>query len=172
MRAIDRAYLALIAIPFLCMGATAASDRNPDEVRRKMKQCFDTEILKFAPMRQFVGPTGHADCRPASLPLCEHNTDAKDLSFTTDPQWRIVGQPVIQRNSVNGGFFGGPIVDGGRRTVNAFAACHGSGCGGPGRWAEGYVIGGEQRIPTADENKQVVAICFNRIFRGEKEGIP
>ena len=139
MRAIDRACRALTVIisicatSFLCLGATATSDPNPDGVRRKMKQCFDTEIQKFSPTRKFVGPTSHADCRPASLPLCKRNTDIKDLSYTTDSQWRIVGQPVIQRNSVNGGFFGGPIVNGGKRTVNAFAACNGSGCGVPGR---------------------------------------
>ena len=169
MRSLARTHFLIVAISGFGMSAlcafAAGSDPKPDEIKRKIKQCFDAEIAKFMPVRQFTGPTQHADCRPASLPLCDRNNDIKDLSYTTDPQWRIVGQPTLKNNSLNGGYFGGPTVDVGRRTVNAFAACNGSGCGGPGRWAEGYVVGSEQRVPTEDENKQVVGTCFNRIFR-------
>jgi hypothetical protein len=154
---------AVVTAPVL---AEAASKPNSDDVKRKIKQCFDVEIQAFTPTRQFVGPTVNADCRPADLPLCRHNNDNKDMSYTTDPQWRIVGQPVIHPNSVNGGSFGGPIVDAARRRANAFAACRGTGCGGPGQWANGNLIGNAQRVPTDDEKKRVVGICFNRVVRG------
>lgn len=156
----------LLSIVTTAVTVTAAPKPNSDDVKRKIKQCFDAEIQAFTPTRQFVGPTVNADCRPADLPFCRHNNDTQDMSYTTDPRWRIVGQPVIHPNSVNGGSFGGPVVDGARRRASAFAACHGTGCGGPGQWANGYLIGSEQRLPTDNEKKQVVGICFNRVVRG------
>lgn len=139
----------------------------PDDLKQKIRQCFDIEIAQFSPTREFNGPRGHADCRPASLPLCNHTSDAKDLSYRPDRQWRIVGQPSLIPVSVNGGWFSAVTVGSDRRSVGAFALCSGTGCGGPGQWAEGYLVGSEQRVPTDDERKRTIGICFNRIVRGQ-----
>src|ERR1700758_4397126 len=51
----------------------------PDDLKQRMRECFDSEIMQFSPTRGFNGPSGHADCRPAHLPFCEHTSDLKDL---------------------------------------------------------------------------------------------
>lgn len=139
----------------------------PDDLKQKIRQCFDAEIVKYAPTRGFNGPRGHADCRPASLPFCRRTSDVKDLSYRPDSQWRIVGQPTLVPTSVNGGWFSPVLVSPDHRSVNAAALCGGTGCGGPGQWAEGYLVGAEQRVPTEDERKQTIGLCFNRIVRGQ-----
>jgi hypothetical protein len=138
------------------------------DLKQKMKDCYNSELKKFTPTQEFRGPERRADCPNANDKACiGRHTDNQDLSYSADSQWRIVGQPAIRATSgpnANAGFVG-PFVDPAGRTASAAAVCRGSGCGGPGAWAQGYVVGSIQRVASEDEKKQVMGTCFNKIFR-------
>lgn len=154
--------------PSIKQRTTATNPRlSPPE---QMRACFNQEILKFTPVQNFRGPQGRADCPNANNHACMgRNNDQKDISYSADSQWRIVGTPVVvpvTGPNADAGF-AGPFVDPGRRSASAVAWCRGGGCGAPGAWAEGYVQGQIQRLATDDEKKQVMGLCFDRVFRNK-----
>jgi hypothetical protein len=141
--------------------AVTASVKELGELPEAIKACVTEGLGKIRAITDtFRGPERRAECEPAGLPRCSTTSSDVSLTVTLEGPWVVDGNlRIVPTSGPTGrsGFRGPTKVS--DRTVEGSAHCRGEGCGGPGRWAAGYITGAKRRVPTDDDVRHIVGRC-------------